>query len=128
LAYSGAVPPRRPDSRYRHTWCGHAGRCHNKIDAAWCKIALRSPPCSLRGFVPLSAYHGVCWGGGLNKYQFVQADAASRHGLTQAFGMSFTNMWKGSPLATTVLGNIPLAAAVCRAVGEGSNVATYIYT
>jgi hypothetical protein len=45
-----------------------------------------------------------------------------------AFGMSFTNTWKGSPLATTVLGKMPLVAAVCRAVGEGSEAATYIYT
>src|SRR5882672_7967226 len=39
------------------------------MDVACCKIALRSPPCLVYGFCRPQHTTGVCWGGGLNKYQ-----------------------------------------------------------
>src|SRR5439155_4345951 len=44
------------------------------MGAAWCTIALRSPPDSLQGFAYAQHTMVVCWGGGLNKYQPLAAD------------------------------------------------------
>ena len=43
-----------------------------------CRSALRSPPCSLRGFWPLSACHAGLLGRGLNKYQSAAGDGKQR--------------------------------------------------
>src|SRR5712691_10065110 len=54
LACDGATAFPRLGRGCTGTWCGRGDRYHNKTGAVGCRIALRSPPCSLRGFATLS--------------------------------------------------------------------------
>jgi hypothetical protein len=64
LACSGATAFHRPGRGCTRPWCGPGGRCRRKRGVVWWRIALRSSPCSLREFWPLSAYHGAPLGRG----------------------------------------------------------------
>ena len=73
---SGGTVLHRPESRmHRDHGAGSGDRCRSTRGAVWCRMALRSPPCSFYGFCHSQHTTEVCWGGGLNKYQPLAGDA-----------------------------------------------------